>query len=446
LRRSRAIRATGTHGSIPVPGATGALEPSRGHAWGEDRRASRQEWLVIRVNGQRRMKRCASRKAAQIPLDQIDARIKLGDDPFARAAATAALPSAYPRLRDSISAWVERQTTSGELRGSTPKNYLSRLRTWVFPHLLVGRVLGDLPVNLVSREMLGAVLLQIKAAGRSLGVIEQVRNPLRGYYAELLETKSLPAGAVNPAADLKFFVGKRAHKRKAAPARILRHRRGAPAARDGEGRVSALARVHPDRTPGRAALGRERGTASHRRLAPRPHPRGAVVLEKGHGRAAVQGQRGSLRQGKPGAAGPRCANTSTPSTWTRSRGSGVSRPSSSCSRRRPGRSTDTTRSSSTCAPQLRDVAVGGRRRSALCPGAARPRDGRADARHLRALDPLDGTRPRRMRSTGMWARHPPAPPRHLWQKLRGNYSEVLMVEGKGFEPSTSALRTPRSPN
>ncbi len=32
------------------------------------------------------------------------------------------------------------------------------------------------------------------------------------------------------------------------------------------------------------------------------------------------------------------------------------------------------------------------------------------------------------------------------RQLRDFPSEDLMVEGKGFEPSTSALRTPRSPN
>ena len=31
-------------------------------------------------------------------------------------------------------------------------------------------------------------------------------------------------------------------------------------------------------------------------------------------------------------------------------------------------------------------------------------------------------------------------------QLRDTSSEDFMVEGKGFEPSTSALRTPRSPN
>ena len=36
--------------------------------------------------------------------------------------------------------------------------------------------------------------------------------------------------------------------------------------------------------------------------------------------------------------------------------------------------------------------------------------------------------------------------RHQQRGMRGNYARSEVVEGKGFEPSTSALRTPRSPN
>ena len=91
--------------------------------------------------------------------------------------------------------------------------------TWVYPHALPdGRLLGDLPVNLVTREMLGAVIHRVREAGRSMAIVEGLRNPLRGYYAELIETKSLLGP--NPAGDLKSFVGKRAHRktRSSAPA------------------------------------------------------------------------------------------------------------------------------------------------------------------------------------------------------------------------------------
>jgi integrase len=88
----------------------------------------------------------------------------------------------------------------------------SRLATWVFPFQLPdGRLLGDLPVNQVTREMIGAVIWRVKESGRSLAIIEGIRNPLRGYYAAMIETKML-AGP-NPAADLKFFIGKQTQKR-----------------------------------------------------------------------------------------------------------------------------------------------------------------------------------------------------------------------------------------
>lgn len=72
------------------------------------------------------------------------------------------------------------------------------------PHALPdGRHLGDLPVNLVTREMLGAVVQTIKSAGRST-LVKGVRNPVRSYYANLIEAKTFPGP--NPAGDLVFFL------------------------------------------------------------------------------------------------------------------------------------------------------------------------------------------------------------------------------------------------
>ena len=58
----------------------------------------------------------------------------------------------------------------------------------------------------------GAVLLRVKESGRSLAIIEAIRNPLRGYFAEMIEMKTLPGP--NPAGDLEFFIGKRGKKRR----------------------------------------------------------------------------------------------------------------------------------------------------------------------------------------------------------------------------------------
>jgi integrase len=179
------------------------------------REGKRGWWVVINHKGRRKSVKCGSQRAAEIVRDQIDARLTLGLSPVPAPPPVSAPPAAPvegPRLRDALPEWIARKERAGDIRGSTPKSYTSRLVTWVYPHVLPdGRVLGDLPVNLVTREMLGAVILRVKEAGRSLGIIEGIRNPLRGYYAEMIETKALEGP--NPAADLKFFVGKRAHRR-----------------------------------------------------------------------------------------------------------------------------------------------------------------------------------------------------------------------------------------
>jgi integrase len=121
-------------------------------------------------------------------------------------------PVEYPRLRDALPEWVERLERSREVRASTAKAYRSRLAAWVYSHALPGgRLLGDLPVNQVTREMLGAVIWRVKEAGRSLAIIEGIRNPMRSYFQSLIETKTLPGP--NPAADLKYFIGRGAHKK-----------------------------------------------------------------------------------------------------------------------------------------------------------------------------------------------------------------------------------------
>src|SRR5207245_1248547 len=101
---------------------------------------------------------------------------------------------------------------AGEIRAGTERSYRSRLRVWCYAHPLPdGRELGDVPVNEITREMLGGMIRRIREAGRSLGIVEGVRNPLRAYFADLIETKVI--SGPNPAADLKHFIGKGAHRK-----------------------------------------------------------------------------------------------------------------------------------------------------------------------------------------------------------------------------------------
>jgi integrase len=132
----------------------------------------------------------------------------------------------YPTLRVAMPAWIDAEARAGEIRQSTAHIYKARLATWVYPfNLPDGRLLGDVPVNDVTREMLGAVIRQAREAGRSPAIIDGIRFPLRGYYASLIETKVLPGP--NPAGDLKYFVGKgRNAKRRSADGKYFAQEEG----------------------------------------------------------------------------------------------------------------------------------------------------------------------------------------------------------------------------
>ncbi len=122
----------------------------------------------------------------------------------------------YPRLKDALPQWIAGRALSRDIRQSTSKMYRSRCRVWLNPHVLPdGRVLGDLPINVITREMIGSAIRAIKEAGRSLTVVKQVVNPLRSFYADLIETKVLVGPS--PALDLRHFIGQMPERISARP-------------------------------------------------------------------------------------------------------------------------------------------------------------------------------------------------------------------------------------
>jgi hypothetical protein len=124
-------------------------------------------------------------------------------------------------LREALPAWLEREARAGEIRATTTHNYAGRLATWLYPHATDdGRLLGDMAVNAVTREQIGTVMRRIREAGRSLGVVEAIRNSLARYYASIVKTPGYVG--VNPAADLREFVGRGAYKRAKARTRAGR--------------------------------------------------------------------------------------------------------------------------------------------------------------------------------------------------------------------------------
>jgi hypothetical protein len=130
----------------------------------------------------------------------------------ARTTAPAPTPtSTYPTVREALPEFLARQVQAGEIRASTANQYRRRLATWAYP------LLGDVTVDTVTRERIGQVIRKIREAGRSMAIVDGVRNPLKTYLADLIESKVLPGP--NPAADLKHFIGRAQRKpRRRGPA------------------------------------------------------------------------------------------------------------------------------------------------------------------------------------------------------------------------------------
>ncbi len=111
----------------------------------------------------------------------------------------------YPPLREALPAFLNEQVTLRNLRESTPRAYKNRLATWAYPRI------GDLPWNLITREEIGAALLAIRKADKSAASVEQVRCPLTRFYQWQINVHRYQGP--NPAADVKFFLGKQPSKR-----------------------------------------------------------------------------------------------------------------------------------------------------------------------------------------------------------------------------------------
>ena len=141
-----------------------------------------------------------------------------GVDVYARLAAREERRRAAPgltTLEAALPPFIDHLVTIGEIRGGTPHSYLKALRRHVFPFILPdGRRLGALRIDEVTREQLGAVILTLRAAKRSLAPIDALRSALSRYYEDLRQRKVWDG--VNPAESLKYFIGKRRSRRSQA--------------------------------------------------------------------------------------------------------------------------------------------------------------------------------------------------------------------------------------
>jgi integrase len=162
--------------------------------------------IAIHANGERRYITVRSKSDAEGLVREIRRQELAGVNVLeavksARAATPADVPSSYPSLRDAVESFIEGQVKAGELRENTARSYRSRCRTWLYP------TLGDVAVNTVTREQLGAVVRKVREAGKSYGIMRAMLNAVKGTFRHMIETKALPGPS--PAADLRWFQGRR---------------------------------------------------------------------------------------------------------------------------------------------------------------------------------------------------------------------------------------------
>jgi integrase len=118
---------------------------------------------------------------------------------------TATTPPSYPPIREAMPTFLDRLVALGEIRQSTAQAYKNRLAVWTYP------LIGDTPWNLVTREQIGGVLLKVREARKSRAALEQIRCPLTRFYQWQINVNRYQGA--NPAGDLRFFIGKQPGKR-----------------------------------------------------------------------------------------------------------------------------------------------------------------------------------------------------------------------------------------
>jgi integrase len=188
------------------------------------RKRGKGSWLAtVHFEKQREFKTVHSEKDAKDLVREIHKQELAGlnvVEAIRKARQAPVLPvSQWPTLRDALPVYIDQMVAKGEWTGSTPISYRRRLATHVYDFELAhGQKLGDLRVDLVTEQMIGAVLERLRAApasgpgkAKSLALQEQIRSPLRRFYRDLIRKQGFTGP--NPAADLKDYMSKYGSKR-----------------------------------------------------------------------------------------------------------------------------------------------------------------------------------------------------------------------------------------
>lgn len=172
------------------------------------RRGKRFRVLIRPARGPR-ISRAVKTEADAIALVRHFNRLGLAGVDLGETLREAKLRAAQPRsqqtVREALPVFLDEMVRIGEIRKSTAKGYKNRLAVWGYPSI------GDVAWSGLKREQIGEVLVKLRAAGRSLACLEQIRCPLTRFYQWQINAKGYKGP--NPAADLKFFLGRQPSQR-----------------------------------------------------------------------------------------------------------------------------------------------------------------------------------------------------------------------------------------
>jgi integrase len=154
-------------------------------------------WIFINHEGRRKAKRCASKKAAELAADKIDAALRLGQTEVLEASKRAR-PDRAPTFKEYAERWLETHVRLA-CKGNTHALYRSRLELHWYP------TLGAVLVSAITRDQIRGRVAELLAHGnlnakapRGLraGTTKAVLIPLRSCLSAAVEDGLLPA---NPA-------------------------------------------------------------------------------------------------------------------------------------------------------------------------------------------------------------------------------------------------------
>ncbi len=110
-------------------------------------------WVFINHQGRRKAKRCASKKAAELAADKIDAALKVGQTEI-----LAPRPLAVSTFAEYAEQWLA-SIGSTRVREATAADYRTRLRVRLLP------LIGALPLTAITRERVRTCIAELARIG-----------------------------------------------------------------------------------------------------------------------------------------------------------------------------------------------------------------------------------------------------------------------------------------